>query len=404
MQHTTQPKGPKDYRLKKAAQQEWIKLTKTPLDYDDCEAAVRRFMAEHPEQVPEAFEDSGRARRRLAWESLRGRTRDGECVGGTLGRLRVEAGQPLELRRINLVELGISANLKKDPHYQFLRESVQETFDALQKHVRKFVGVLERGRDSLDNHVHAFVPQGSCKLGVSNGIVPDSELVQRAEYLMKRPEWNPHNATAYLQVKVCFYGGADVTSRISHRGLGNKRTNPITLQDIELAVGFSLAKPQAKSTLSKKELVVAESLDLPSTDIIQPKLGTKIQGKLGTKISEASILKLGHVGSKETELLAPDPELLKQAQLPLLRDATARDLELVGRLHHAWQLRLFDKEPGKIGAGKARDLGKALGYYFDRKWLSSGEVGDLVQLALQLGLDNTSTLPKTTTLNTGAAA
>jgi hypothetical protein len=157
--------------------------------------------------------------------------------------------------------------------------------------------------------------------------------------------------------------------------------------------------------LSKKELVVSEVVGespiLPSMDIIQPKLGTKLKGKLGTKISEASILKLGHVGSEGTELLAPDPELLKQAQLPLLRDATARDLELVGRLHHAWQLRLFDKEPGKIGAGKARDLGKALEYYFNRKWLSSGEVDDLVQLALQLGLDKTSTLPKTTTFNTG---
>lgn len=139
----TQLKDAKDYRLQKAAQNAWSALCSNPIG--DVEGAVKQYMREHPKLKPEAFSSSGSKRTRLAWYQLRGKRKKGVCHGGSLGRLRVLAGEPLELRRISFNEVGLEA-LERHECTQFVPNAVAMCFDNLEKHAGcLFWAVLEFG-------------------------------------------------------------------------------------------------------------------------------------------------------------------------------------------------------------------------------------------------------------------
>lgn len=217
----------------RVAQAHWREYAKNP---DEVDGAFAWFSESFPGIKPEAFECSGNARTRKAYKLLR----------GDVGRLRVAVGEPLELRRVGYDELPELASLAGDIFAQFEPDLVKLAYDALTRYVDgPLWGVIERGRVSYANHFHTLVKAGTCKLGVSCGVIQDAKLLERVAYLCKAPEWQLENVVGYLSVKQA-YPGKPVGSRYCHRGLGNYRPS---LATIEQALGFGLSKPvQADET------------------------------------------------------------------------------------------------------------------------------------------------------------
>lgn len=344
---STKPKpvsGQKSYAREEEAQRAWRALCSGS---EDTETALLRYRARYGGIRPEAFDDSGRHKTRRGYEFLRGKSRKGAYAGGPLGRARVIAGRPLELRCIPFSAIPELKELEYDPFVQFEPGLDKLATDALKKHITgPALGCIENGRVNKANHFHVFVVPGSCKLGSSSGVIPDKQLPQAAAYLGKAPHWDFETALAYLTVRQSLLGKR-VASRYFNFNLGNQRTRPITLAMIEEALGYSLAKPEAVE-------VPAVLVDVPSA--VEP--------------------------------------MQALADLPILRGATVQESEQVINLHRAWAEGRYDGLPLKLPGRSCTDLGRTLAYYFGaRKRLFPAEVTDLVEIASALGL--TAELPST---------
>jgi hypothetical protein len=327
----------KNYELQREAREDWDGLC---FGSENTETGLRRHMETYPDIRPEAFKDSGRHKKRRGHEFLRGKSRKGTYVGGPLGRVRVIAGKPLELRRIPFSAVLGLEGLESDLSLQFTPELVKFAVGTLKPHIGgPAFGCVENGRLSKTNHFHVFVAPGSCELGVSNGVISDERLPQAAAYLGKGPCWNFETALAYLKAKRA-RPGCDVPSRYFQYNLGNKRSRPITLEMIEEALGYSLAKPEAVET--------------PAARLGVPSLG------------------------KQPQALA---SLLTRA------GATPEESQQVVWLYRAYSEGICDGVALKLKGRFSPDLAKTLKAYFDnRTWLSSGEVGDLAEFATALNL------------------
>jgi hypothetical protein len=328
------------------------------------------------------------------------------------------AGGPLQLNRISAKDIGLEA-FDGDAFAQFEPEIAKMFFDTLEQHMGgvPFWAVFEFGRIEHKPHFHIFTAQGACPIGVSNGVVLDDELLEKTAYLLKPPVWNELNRVGYVTVKHA-YPGKNIAQRVYCRGLPNKRTQVIGLKEIELAGGFSLAKPQAKSTLSKKELevseVVGESLDLPSMDITQPKLGTKISEVL--EVADQTLLCRGKstfpiIQDRETLLCrgngSPESQTSrrkgveagvqhtpesKQPQEPSpdsMDWMTPEDFTRFTRLCELWESGSFDGQPGPFLTGFSDDLGKSLSPFMPQRddCISGTQVYILTLTARALNLE-----------------
>jgi hypothetical protein len=98
------------------AQKAWLTLRD---GFEDVETGLRQYMTTHSKIRPEGFDDSGRYKTRRGFEFLRGKNRKGDYLGGPLGKARVIAGQPLELRRIPFSAIPELKKLEFDPIVQF---------------------------------------------------------------------------------------------------------------------------------------------------------------------------------------------------------------------------------------------------------------------------------------------
>jgi hypothetical protein len=328
--------------MKSQLKHDWNKLCDGT---GDAEAGLRQFMATYGRASPEAFKDTGRHKARRGYELLRGKERNGVYPGGSLGKVRVLAGQPLELRRIPFNVIPELKGLEFDPSVQFEPELVKFANDALKPFVEgPAFGCIENGRVSKANHFHIFAAPGACKLGASNGVTPDSRLLQKSAYLGKNPPWNFENALAYLDAKRALAGG-DIPSRYFTFNLGNARTRLVTLEMIEAAIGYSLAKPEAIPQLKVEAAAVSPAA------------------------AQASVM----------------------ASLPQLQGATLREAEQVTELYLRWSEGHCDGLLLKLPGRTYLDLGQTLSHDYARKKLFPGEVANLVDIALALGLDsNTS--------------
>lgn len=302
-------------------------------------------MATHGKVRPEPFADTGRYKTRRGHELPRGKKRNGVYSGGSLGKARVLTGRSLELRCVPLSAVPRLESLGLDPRVQSDPELVRLAINALMPFVDgPAFGCIEIGPVSKANHFHIFAAPEACRLGLSNGVIPNDQLPQKAAYLGKAPPWNFENALAYLNVKRAL-NGKDVPSRYFKFNIGNARTRLITLTMIEEALGYSLAKPEATP-----EPKVEAAAGLPAA-------------------AQASVMAL----------------------LPQLQGATLQEAELVAELYLRRSEErcesLLIKLPGRIYT----DLGQSLSHDYARKKLFPGKVANLVDIALALGSDsNTS--------------
>lgn len=343
----------KDHSANTEAQNDWRALG---LGTEDVELGFQRYTATHGKIRPEAFTDNGRYKTRRGYELLRGKERNGVYSGGSLGKARVLAGRPLELRRVPFSAVPGLENLELDPRVQFDPELVRFAINALKPFVDgPASGCIEIGRVSKANHFHIFAAPGACKLGVSNGVIPDDQLLQKAAYLGKAPPWNSENALAYLNAKRAL-AGKDVPSRYLTCHLGNSKTRLVTLAMIEEALGYSLAKPEATP-----EPKVEAAAVLPAA-------------------AQASVMAL----------------------LPQMQGATPQEAELVAELYLGWSEGRYNGLSLKLQGRTYPDLGQSLSYDYARKKLFPGEVANLVDIALALGLSsNTSKAVKSRRSHTG---
>jgi hypothetical protein len=354
----------KDYEVQRLANQHFRKLC-ADTSRTDLDAEWSAFGEQFGTTKPEMFCHSTRRQRKLAYKALK----------GSVGRLRVIAGEPLELRRVNLSEFGLS-ELENDIFTQFEPGLNRMVFDALQAALEGalYWGVLERGREFGRNHLHLLVKPGTCSLRVSNGIIPDEKLLEKVAYLMKPPVWNVGNFVAYVSTKQAY--GKRVTARMTSRGLGNARTCKISVQEIEAATGLSLSKPQTTEHIQKRNETVQQTSEFYSESV-----GEKSTSLLTTYFHSEPV---GENASADNH---PEPVGCIALPLPGLQDADPKTEVLIHNLKAVWLTGFFNNSPGRIGAGKCKDLGFSLRTYFARTWLSAGEADDLAQLALSLDME-----------------
>jgi hypothetical protein len=355
----------KDYEVQRLANQHFRKLY-ADASRTDLDAEWSAFGEKFGTTKPEMFCHSTRRETRKAYDALR----------GSVGKLRVIIGQPLERRCIDLSEIGLE-DFEYDIFVQFEPELNRMVFDSLQKALgdAPFFAVLERGRLSGRNHLHLLLAPGTCLLGAFGGIVKDTDLVEWLIYLMKPPLLNLENFTGYISVKQASPGRL-AAGRICSRGLPNSRTRLITIQDIEVATGLSLTKPQATKHVQKESTTTRQTLEFETSHV---------GGKTG--LPDSSTFQTSHVGGNDFSVFQTSDVRVWSPNIPRLKEADPKTEVLIHNLKAVWLTGFFNNSPGRIGAGKCKDLGFSLGTYFKRSWLSAGEVYDLAQLALSLGIE-----------------
>lgn len=257
-----------EHERNRQAQAEWRALCRTDPHVDvalELSVWVKRW---YPLR-PEPFIDALPVKLRKAFGFLR----------GDVGRLRVLSGEPLELRTVPITEIFQESlatgrmgrfgtetareSLRTDTLLQFEQSQVKQAFDALHAAVRApFWGVVERGTLGV-NHIAFLVKSGTTKVGACNGIVTDRHLIRTLVYLAKPPIWSTENpkdtenpeypgvAHGYVIVKRAREGAA-VAQRYAHRGLPPQRIRPVSLHEIETALGYPL---MPSSVLSDQELL-----------------------------------------------------------------------------------------------------------------------------------------------------
>ena len=372
--HRRKRKAKERYRMEHLCDTDFRTLCETPTD--DSQESLEKFLVQHGGLYgvrTRVFRRSGREQTREAYAVIRGKRKiHGEFVGGPLGRLRVQAGEPLELRRINLDELPEIAYLECDVCAQFEQQKVGAAFDALAKRIDGgFWGVFERGRVNGKNHLHVFVKPGSCNLGVSKGIIPDAELVDEVRYLLKPPVWESDvpgelwytNLLALYLVKLD-NPGKRIATRANHRGLGNSRTRPTTFQQILGIFGDAI--------LSEQDSVDRDGANLARQAVKADEQPVAHAQELAQKLEPKTWR-----NPSETWRIAVAP-----APLPTIRHSSPETTAQVEQVHRAWLAGDFDGRPGRVGVGRAEDLGKALSFYFSRSWLSGGEADDLCRVEM----------------------
>jgi hypothetical protein len=229
------------HELNKKAQAVWRAYCLKP---EAADMAFEIFRWYFPGCVPETFENSGNRRMRAAYDLLR----------GDVGRLRVKVGQPLELRRLNYSAVKGLEGLAEDIFAQFEPGLVADALNALTANVSgPFWAAIERGRENGKNHFHILCQKGSCGLGVSSGVVPDAELLNRLAYFCKSPEWQKENVVGYLSVKEA-YPNKRVAKRYRALGLNGFKA---TQKQIEETTGLNLSKPLAGHGASANALARA---------------------------------------------------------------------------------------------------------------------------------------------------
>jgi hypothetical protein len=201
---------------------------------------LKLFKKLWPDYLPQPFYSSGNQRRIRAYELLAGRERLLPVDGcGSVGRLRILASKPLERSIISFSVLPKVRKFEYDPDAQFHQQIPDWVREDLIKFFVKgpFIAFIERGEKGK-NHVNVLHKQGGCKRGARKTL-SDDELFKTAAYFGKKPLWNDENALAYLRSASI---NKSVARRVIRHGLGDSRTQKITVSEIEEIVGMSLLK------------------------------------------------------------------------------------------------------------------------------------------------------------------
>lgn len=192
------------------------------------EFQLELFKQRFPGYVPEPFRTTNKSRSRRTHEMLR----------GSVGRLRVLAGQPLERCIIRFKDLPSVSRFERDPDAQFSQQVMDWVKEDLRSIIQgPFVAFVERGWSGT-NHAHVFCKQGACQKGARK-VVLDKELFAAVRYCLKKPYWTDENALAYLRSANM---GKRVGRRVIKYGLGDSRTRVISVSEIEQVLGIELSR------------------------------------------------------------------------------------------------------------------------------------------------------------------
>jgi hypothetical protein len=343
----------KDYDLNRLAQAAFRELYKGD---GDAFADLQLWESMYPGVIPEPFATGdknidSRYKQRQGRNAIHGKERGGTRSGGYVGRCRVSANGPLQHRVLAFSLIKELRHLELDPTVQFDAKKIAYVQKVLRKYLPDLCCVfIHYSTGAGRNHIHILCCPGATDLGSNCGVVPDARLATLTGYLLRKPDFTPEIAVAYIQAKRASCKEA-LPSR--HFDVGcSPRSVRIGLEAIENVLG----------TLAARR---------PFRRVQQHKLPVR------------------------SAVIFAEPEQLRYAALPLLRGATPDCLELVGRLHQAWIQGTYEGMPARVGAGKTDDLAYALSRYFVRKWLAPGEVYDLENLALSLNLHVSDLVPET---------
>lgn len=221
----------------KLAQQDWRNLCNSDAD---PEAGYYDYIAKHPDVIPEAFrnhlddEREGRARYQKARDLTYGKERDDVRSGGSIGRLRVLAGGPLQGSTLHFRQVGKLRPLEFDIFSQFADEQMEYIKGVLSVIVPDLCWyIVEYGRYA-GLYVHLLHKTG-IRVGAGNRIIPDAQLLKQVEYLVKRPPFNFNNSLGYLSVRQA-YAGRRVATRHLAVGLDARRVK-VSISEIEAILG-----------------------------------------------------------------------------------------------------------------------------------------------------------------------
>ncbi len=344
----------KDYDLNRLAQAAFRELYKGD---GDAFADLQLWGSMYPGVIPEPFATGdknidSRYKQRQGRNAIHGKERAGARSGGYVGRCRVSANEPLQHRVLAFSLIKELRHLELDPTVQFDAKKIAHVQKILRK--KYLPGLccvfIHYSIGAGRNHVHILCRPGATDLGSNCGVAPDAQLPTLTGYLLRKPDFTPEIAVAYIQAKRASCKEA-LPSR--HFNLGcSPRAVRIGLEAVESVLGTLAAKKPFRRVQQYEPPV-------------------------------------------RSAVIFAEPERLIHAVLPLLRDATPECLELVGRLRQAWIQGTYEGMPVKVGAAKTSNLAHALGGYFVRKWLSPGEVYDLEKLALSLNLHVSDLAPET---------
>ena len=201
---------------------------------------LERFEQRWPGYILEPFYTTGFYKTRKAYDLLRGQnTKHVFASCGSMGRLRVLAGGPLDRTIISFGALPKVRAFINDPDAQFSQQIMDWVGEDLTQFFVKgsFIAFVERGKNS-ENHTHVFSRRGACKIGTTKS-VPDNELLEAVKYVVKKPYWTKENALAYLRSANL---SKQVGRRIIKHGLGDSRTRKITVYEVEQILGIELIK------------------------------------------------------------------------------------------------------------------------------------------------------------------
>lgn len=237
----------KDYQAEK-----YFRAIKRISSETDRKLHLERFEQRWPSYVPEPFNTTGSYKTRKAYDLLRGqKSRHLLHDCGSVGRLRVLAGGPLDWTIINFDKLPKVRDSENDPDAQFSQQIMDWVGEDLTKTFVKgsFIAFVERGENGK-NHANVFTRRGACAIGTTKS-VPDNELLGAIKYVVKKPYWTKENALAYLR-------SANLSKRVGRRiikhRLGDSRTKKITVAEVEKILGIKLLNPEKIKVISLKKL------------------------------------------------------------------------------------------------------------------------------------------------------
>jgi hypothetical protein len=150
----------------------------------------------------------------------------------------------------------------------------------------------------------------------------------------------------------------------------------VTVQEIEASTGLSLSKPQTTEHVQRKSTMAQRKVEFETSGV---GLETGLPDTGTFETSDVRNSAAAYLQTTDVRVCSPD--------IPKLKEADPKTEVLIHNLKAVWLTGLFDNSPGRIGAGKCKDLGFSLGTYFKRSWLSAGEADDLAQLALSLDME-----------------
>jgi hypothetical protein len=227
---------------------------------------------------------------------------------------------------------------------------------------------------------------------VSNGIVRDTDLVERLTYLLKPPCWNLENFVGYISIKQA-YPGKRVAARVVSRGLPNSRTRLVTVQEIEAATGLSLSKPQT-TNLSQKRNETTQLMSEFETESVGNKTSTPDSStwqteSVGEKTSlpVTGALDSESVGENASAYLQTESVRVYRPDIPTLQNADPEHEVLIHNLKAVWKTGWFKNSKGLIGTTRHENMELSLKHYFARNSLTNDETWNLMEVALSLPIE-----------------